>query len=296
MLRRLFTQKRSILVIAVIAVLVMLLLATGLHDVNFREGSSLWWGKTELPQTFANDFVRELVDVPLWKQGVFWALTAILVILLAFLLSPEVRKRFIRAILSFLLTVFVLSYLLENNLIHIPEIEPAVSAEQGDNTEDLLDLPPAPVFSPPELPAWANFLVSLGAVFVFLGLAWALVRWWQRFNRVPPAGVLKDLASIARSSLDDISAGNDWADAITNCYVRMSEVVSDKRGLVRQETMTPTEFARRLERAGLPGDPVRRLTRLFESVRYGAHKPARDEINEAVACLNAILHHCGVQV
>jgi hypothetical protein len=96
--------------------------------------------------------------------------------------------------------------------------------------------------------------------------------------------------------LRDLSSGADWADAITNCYVRMSEAVSSKRGLYRQAAMTPAEFARRLERAGLPSDPVRRLTRLFESVRYGAHKPARTEIDEAVVCLNAILHHCGEEM
>ena len=73
----------------------------------------------------------------------------------------------------------------------------------------------------------------------------------------------------------------------------MSEVVSRTRGLSRQEAMTPTEFAFRLKRAGLPGDSVQRLTHLFESVRYGARKPAKNEINEAVSCLNVILHYCG---
>ena len=78
-----------------------------------------------------------------------------------------------------------------------------------------------------------------------------------------------------------------------NCYARMSAAVSRKRGLVRKEAMTPAEFARRLEQAGLPGDPVQRLTRLFESVRYGAKQSNQNEINEAVSCLKAILHFCG---
>jgi hypothetical protein len=57
--------------------------------------------------------------------------------------------------------------------------------------------------------------------------------------------------------------------------------------------MTPNEFAIRLERAGLPGDAVRRLTRLFEMVRYGDRKSAPKDISEAVTCLNTILHYCG---
>ena len=49
----------------------------------------------------------------------------------------------------------------------------------------------------------------------------------------------------------------------------------------------------RLERAGLPGDAVRRLTRLFETVRYGDKRSAPKDVSEAVNCLNTILHYCG---
>ncbi len=70
-----------------------------------------------------------------------------------------------------------------------------------------------------------------------------------------------------RSSLDDLSRGRDTGDVIINCYLRMGDVVADKRKLHREVAMTPQEFAVRLERAGLPGDAVRRLTGL---VRNGA--------------------------
>ena len=73
----------------------------------------------------------------------------------------------------------------------------------------------------------------------------------------------------------------------------MSDVVADKRQLQRELAMTPQEFAVRLERAGLPGDAVRRLTRLFEVVRYGDRKSAPKDVTEAVNCLNTILVYCG---
>ena len=76
----------------------------------------------------------------------------------------------------------------------------------------------------------------------------------------------------------------------------MSDVVGDRKRLQRDTAMTPTEFANRLEQAGLPGDAVRRLTRLFEGVRYGGHKAGPQETNEAVACLTTILHYCGEPV
>jgi hypothetical protein len=76
----------------------------------------------------------------------------------------------------------------------------------------------------------------------------------------------------------------------------MSAVVADKRQLKREVAMTPQEFAQRLERAGLPGDAVNRLTRLFEVVRYGDRKSAPKDITEAVSCLNTILVYCGEAV
>ena len=295
-MRKISRDKRFILLLAGIAVLFLLLLASGLRGFEFDEGRPTGMFRT-VPTQPAADMIRQFESVPLWKQGAFWLLLVILVVLVVSLLSPELRKRVLRALLQFILVMFALSYLLENNLIDLPEIESSEGAAAVAGEEDLGELPPAPEFIPPDLPNWVNFLISLGATLAFLGLTWFLVRWWQRLNRrYQPPDTLKDLASIARSSLRDLSSGADWADAITNCYVRMSDVVSRKRGLQRQAAMTPAEFSRRLERAGLPSDPVRRLTRLFESVRYGAHKPGQPEINEAVSCLNAILHYCGEEV
>jgi hypothetical protein len=76
----------------------------------------------------------------------------------------------------------------------------------------------------------------------------------------------------------------------------MSDVVSHKRQLHREIAMTPHEFALRLEQAGLPGDAVTRLTRLFEGVRYGDRKSGPKDVNEAVSCLKTILHYCGEPV
>jgi hypothetical protein len=95
--------------------------------------------------------------------------------------------------------------------------------------------------------------------------------------------------------LKDLSAGRDWDDTVIRCYARMSEAVDQERGLHRQQAMTPQEFASRLEQAGLPSEPVRRLTRLFEKARYGGRKSSREDVNEAVTCLTAILHAVGAQ-
>ena len=107
---------------------------------------------------------------------------------------------------------------------------------------------------------------------------------------------LDEIAKIARSSLRDLSSGLDSSDVIINCYVRMSDVVLNKRHLHRSIAMTPHEFALHLEQAGLPADSVSRLTRFFESVRYGDRKSSPKDVKEAVSCLTTILHYCGEPV
>jgi hypothetical protein len=125
---------------------------------------------------------------------------------------------------------------------------------------------------------------------------WALYRAWRRYQRFNRDKPLEEIARIARSSLDDLTSGRNSSDVIINCYLRMSDVVSDRRQLHREIAMTPHEFAVRLEQAGLPGDAVNRLTRLFEGVRYGDRKSGPKDTNEAVSCLKTILHYCGEPV
>jgi hypothetical protein len=57
--------------------------------------------------------------------------------------------------------------------------------------------------------------------------------------------------------------------------------------------MTTGEFEALLAEKGLPREPVRRLTRLFESARYSLREPAPGEERSAIACLDSILDLCG---
>jgi len=291
-MRRLFAQKRFILFLSVLSLATLVLLASGLHDVEFQAGRALGRAESETVRFSVDRALQAITDVPVWKQVIFWVLLFLLVLLVSSILSPEVRKRLIRAFITFAVSFWIIIYLLENKLLTLPDFTRGLEAKVGDAGAG--EPPPFPVFAPPNVPNWMNFLISLGLVLAFLALTWGLIRWWRRLSRLRARSKpLDDLADIAQSSLDDLAAGYDWDDVIVNCYARMSATISRKRGLNRKEAMTPAEFARRLEQAGLPGDPVRRLTRLFESVRYGAKKSSQKEINEAVSCLTAILHYCG---
>lgn len=290
-MRYLFTQKRFILFLSILSVITLLLLATGLHDVQFRAGHPLGQTEGQTVQFSVDRVVSAITDVPVWKQIIFWLGLFLLVLLVSSILSPELRKQLIRSFLGFAVAFWAIYYLLRNKLLTLPDFSMGAGPLNDVPSENI---PPLPAFTPPQMSNWINYLISLGLVLAFLALTWGLLRWWMRHGRLRfSSRPLEDLAVIAQSSLDNLAAGEDWDDVIVDCYMRMNTAVSRKRGLIRKEAMTPAEFARRLEQAGLPGDPVRRLTRLFESVRYGAKQSGQNEINEAISCLKAILHFCG---
>jgi hypothetical protein len=69
-------------------------------------------------------------------------------------------------------------------------------------------------------------------------------------------------------------------------------VLRDYRLIHRDQDMTPHEFEQMLEHHGLPREPIRQLTELFERVRYGAYSPDRSEEHIAISSLSAIVRAC----
>jgi uncharacterized protein DUF4129 len=283
------TRKHRLLVFGLIALAAVAVLASSLHDVHFEPGRAL---SSPRPTTslFQPASVAVLPGMPLWKLILVWVLFTLNVVLFFYLLPPELRKRILRQVARFSIGALILLIALRNRLLQLPDLS-GEPANGGPSAGDLGPKAEVPVFQPPAATSWSSYLISLTVMAVLLLLAWAGYRWWLRSRaRYLSLGTI---AEISRSSLDDLHSGRDWGDVIIQSYVRMSEAVSSRRGLARPEAMTPREFAQRLEHAGLPGEAVRRLTRLFESVRYGAGTSSQSDVTEAVACLDSILQACG---
>jgi hypothetical protein len=135
------------------------------------------------------------------------------------------------------------------------------------------------------------WLTTLGlAVLVAAGLVGGLWLVWRR--RRPQVDPRARLSEEARLAVDALEAGADLKDTVTRCYFEMGRVLSEQRGIRREEAMTPREFEHHLKRVGLPDRHVEQLTRLFERVRYGAKVADEREEREAVACLTAIIEVC----
>jgi hypothetical protein len=294
-MRAFFAKKFWVILLAILAVAALMGLAIGLKNVSFRDAQAFGRNEPRTPRVTPLDLVNAVMSVPIKTQLIIWVSFVLLFVFIGMLLSPELRKRLIRIAIRVAITYWGLWILFTRYR--------EVLAQIGLNLSPLNENPnlnsngaAVPEFTPPQSISWTAYLVSFAIAVVLILLAWKLNAIWKELNASTTDSSIKKLAGIARSSLHDLSSGRDSTDVIMNCYYRMSDVVSDKKQIDRNSSMTPSEFAIRLEQAGLPADAVRRLTRLFESVRYGKHRSDSTAVNEAVACLTTILHHCGEAV
>lgn len=294
-MRSIFNRRNLVLLLSLIAIGVLVVLVSGVRDLKFQPGIPIVFD--ESARQSAETSLDSMTRIALGKQVVFWISIAAVVVLVSFLVIPELRKRLLRIFLNIGLTLFILGYLYENRMLSLPGFLDGQGSNAGQSNPGADGALPPQVFVPPDDSSLLSFIISFGLVITFLLSAWFLYRWWMRLRApVPVSDSLTDFAAIARRSLKEISSGREWQGVIQECYVRMSDAVNNKRGIHRSISMTTGEFAIKLEQSGLPSHSVHRLTRLFEAVRYGTHKAVKNDIDEAVACLTDILHACGESV
>ena len=289
-MRSLFEDKRLVLLLAVLALGALTVLAISLNQVPFRAAQQFGQKESAQFQSSVDDMGQIWLEVPIWKQILLWSMLGLMVVLIGLLLSPEGRKRLLIMFIRFVFTFWAIYFLLKN---YGDQLFNFNFGEGGGAPAGPEAAAPIPMFEPSQISPTFSYLISFGFVLLWVVVLWALYRGWRRYQLLNPKKPLEEIAKIARSSLDDLTSGRNSSDVIINCYLRMSDVVSSRRQLQREIAMTPHEFAVRLEQAGLPGDAVTRLTRLFEAVRYGDRKSGPKDINEAVSCLKTILRYCG---
>jgi hypothetical protein len=288
-MKKLPGSKSFLLLLGLVTLLAVLYLAAGISSLKFKPAQSFSF---VLPAIHKPNPPAAVAPSDLWIT----LLTGILAVLfiaavLSAVINRDQRKKLLNALLR--LAVLIAVMLLIRATFRV--------APAAFDTQAIMASPPLPgnnragqgitppPFIPPQLPAWEIYLLSLASLLAVGGGIWWLL-WLTRKNRSPRA--LADFEHIARATLDEIEAGDGWEDAIVRCYVRMSRAVNLRRSLARQAAMTPTEFSAQLQVAGLPSEAVRRLTLLFERVRYGAKSSSQADIVEAVDCLTAILQAC----
>lgn len=284
-------NKTWVLGLALIVLSALVLLAAGLDDIRLGPGRPLGLGPASARGMVLPSLKVIDADTPVWKILLFWFAFVVNLAMFLLVLPPELRKRMLRQLTSFAIGVLALMLALRYRLLELPEM-PVDAAEHGyaSSTGATADLQ-AP--QPPQVAPWIAYVVSLIVLWVILLVLYFAYRYWNH-HRSQRSAALGSIGEIARKSLADLAGGHQWGDVVTQAYARMNEAVRVTRGLQRESSSTPREFAARLVRTGLPISSVDELTRLFEAVRYGGRLSDDAAALRAAACLESILQACGV--
>jgi hypothetical protein len=285
-------QKYFMISLAALALVGLVILTSGIATLDLR--NSPLYLPPEVEQASTTPLPGE---IPEKSSDYIAILTLVFLVifpisLLYLLISPDARRRFLIQLIQVALIVFFL-YFLSKSLRNI--FSGLGLGLSGNLIDDLaatgLEVRFLEPFKP-RSPKWLTELLSFGLA---VGFIYFLYWLWRRFQlkELPQLTPAEKLVHSAQSALRRIDAGQNLRDVVLRCYFEMTQAVAEKRHLIRPENATPHEFIQNLERIGLPPEQVRRLTDLFEMVRYGHKVPGAPDRAEAVACLNAIVESLG---
>ncbi len=294
-----FKRTRTLLLLTLgVALTAMLLLSAGVSELEFLPRVSAPGSGEVVGEALTG--VPPEVDEAFRTASRIFATIIVLglpLVILQTLLSPEARKNLLKGLMPLVLFGLLLFLALRAGrnleqaqptpavMLETPEVTPvpeepveeAVAGEAGETTRGA--------------PGWliwgAIVILALILALVLVGVGRLLFRLSAR-----SASPLAELADQAEEAVEAIRAGADLRDTVVLCYYRMSQTLQEQRGIWRETDMTPREFESYLARSGLPGEPVRRLTRLFEKVRYGAKIAGVEDERQALSSLGAIVEYC----
>lgn len=260
---------------------VLIILASGLSGIEFSPGQPFFLSAEEKIAPFENLAFKSWNLVGLWKVFglvLLWVLFPLSAIY--FIVSPDARKTIIRRAMTMGLTAYAFFLLMRRcSGFKPPTLFDSSLADSVLEGENLISAN----FSP-EAAQWLEWFANLLFIAVLIFVIWLGIRWWSRRS-----STLQDLSDEASQALIDLQSGADLKDTVLRCYVEMNRVLRQGKGISRGKAMTPREFEHELARCGFPELEVRQLTHLFELVRYGGAQLGKQEQNQALACLSAIV-------
>lgn len=294
MTSRLPLRRIGLMLVSGLALFALLYLAASLPAADFRGGippeiGGSGGGRLPMPDgRLLPPIVFDIARILLW--------VSLLLSLLYLLSTPELRSELVGLITTnsislvalLLLAGVIISLVLSTNTQYdIPdEAESFESLYEPDEVADYLET----LVESPEPPPTLTWLLSLLFLVGVLGLAYVI--WRSRPRPAERPLSYQELSERAFAAIAELRQGQQLDDVILRCYQEMSETVARQQRLRRQDGATPREFARTLQRAGLPETAVIQLTALFEQVRYGGLMPGKREQLQAIDSLEAIVAAC----
>ena len=275
------------IVIAAAAGLVLLIVLGGvLPELRMQPGTD-----SGLMRLFSDTFVRP--ETTPWPDGAregpfgltrFWLLViwgCLTLCVVYAIISPTYRKALLGAGITALLLTYVLMRVMENQ-------EPRSQEQQsaGRPVQDELQFAQADAPVPPDMEVrdWMVWVVTGVGGLAIAGLGLFLLN-RAHWGRSDTSELIRREAGEAIEALD---AGHDVGDTIERCYLNMVGCLEETRRVRRSQSMTPREFEQRLSELGMHSRPVRRLSALFERVRFGDRPASARDRQEAGDCLQQI--------
>lgn len=266
----------------------VVLLAAGLSSVEMDPGQPFYAVFPRSDPSTSLPFIQDNSMQALLRLLIVatFVLTPVAVVFV--ILNPDARQRIIRNAVALFFMTAALFIILQRLGPIMENLQGGADAGAPVGGADAPPILAAPGFitSPPQ---WVTIALTAALLMLVAGLGAYI---WYR-TRPRQGAPLERLASEAQEAIREIQQGSDLKDTVMRCYVDMSRILSEERGIRRDAAMTPREFERRLRTTGLPPAPIERLTRLFETVRYGAQTPGSEDEQEAINCLTAIAEACG---
>jgi Domain of unknown function (DUF4129) len=271
--------RRNAVILLLVALGAAVVLASSLADLRLGPGTPFPGASGKAVETEAPTISRALPpeqSLPLLR-GI---LATILLALLLFLLLRIVTSANLRSILGVVLALAAIAVL----LAILPPIPPSqavslpVDAASADPSS--FEYPTAPLGKPPVALTWIAVISGIAGVAIVIAIA---VR-----HRTPPRSVAEQLREEAEKAVAALGDAADSTNVVIRCYLQMTRLIQDERGLARDRHMTVREFELALESMALPSTPLRQLRALFEAVRYGNRKFSAQEDQLALRSLQEI--------
>jgi hypothetical protein len=269
-------KKKGALIFLILGLIAIIPLASGLSSLKLLPGQQFTLDsgadETSDEEELIDDESANLTTSPLVRNVllaflIIFVPAGIIVAIRSPELFKEVLKRDLRLFLFFLAGIYIFRQLQLGGFFDRSESGAAAAA-----------------LTIPELIQNPTVMMGFALGFLLLGaMVFSFWRLWQRFSP------LLSVSQIAQEAIEEIQAGSDLRNAIVRCYYEMCRALQGVGRLERSKATTPRELARQLESAGIAGEYSHRLTRLFEKVRYGAETLGKNEEQEAIICLQAIV-------
>jgi hypothetical protein len=286
-------QKRQIIGLMIFTCLLLVLLAISFPAIQMQPGEIFPLQSSELPSFGLSQESEDSSWYLVFIQGLVVALfISLLVYIVIGLLSKEGRKKLLVDALIITLALLLAMWLYNLNL-PLPQSDELSMLQQGfdDLPEFEFDAAAPPTFDANPKPWMLLLIISGIAVLLAVGAFFAMKFLSDR--RSIERSAFLDFADNARTALEEIKEARiDFDDVIIRCYAEMSRTLQAENGIQRPQAMTTFEFEQELLARGFPAQPVKRLTQLFEQVRYGRQRPKKDEKQAAAEYLGEIINYC----